>query len=259
MNKEMIAIGLGLAFLLFAGFGVHAQIVANEQIQNAINNGVAFLDAQPNYDATDIAVLAVLENAAPSYQFKQKAIQRVEFLDENHIFWRKWLLNEPINLNELTSFEIELKYNLAYAKALTCTDLSSETIQTLSNLHNNSNELFGNYDDEHAILILQLYRQCPTASSFENEVSVVLTQKIQEILSQVNSNSLDEQLERYCVLGLAGQQLTQAQLNEIFSLQQADGGWSTDYDTSRSNTYSHPTALALCALIKVQQNGGALP
>ncbi|QQR92919.1 MAG: hypothetical protein IPJ89_01585 [Candidatus Iainarchaeum archaeon] len=255
MNKEKLAIGLGLAILLFAGFGVHAQLVANEQLQNAINNGVAFLDSQSNYDATDIAVLAVLDGVAPSYQFKQKAIQRVDQLDENHTFWRKWLLDEPINLNELTPFEVNLKYNLMYAKALTCTDLSNETIQSLANLVDNPQEEFGNYNNEHAILILQLYNQCPNASVFSTVISNTLNQQKHAILSQASSSSLDEQLERYCVLGLAGQQLTQSQLNEILLLQQVDGGWSTDYDLSKSTTYVHPTALALCALIKSQQNG----
>ena len=244
---------------MFAGFGVHAQLVANEQLQNAINHGIIFLDAQENYDATDVAVLAVLDGIASSYQFKQKAVQREPLLDENHTFWHKWLRNESVNLNELTPFEVELKYNLAYAKALTCSDLSNESIQLLSNLHDNPSEAFGNYNDEHAILILQLYQQCPTASSFATEISSVFNQKKQEILLQAASTSFDEQLERYCVLGLAGQQLSQAQVNEILSSQQVDGGWSTDYDLSRSTTYVHPTALALCALIKSQQNGGLLP
>ena len=259
MNREFIAIGIGLAILLFAGFGVHAQLVANEQLQTAVHNGVAFLDSQENYDATDISVIAILDSIAPNYQFKQKAVQRVELLDSKHAMWRKWVLGEPILVSELSEFETNLKYNLGYARAFSCEPLTNEVIASLGGYSDNPAEEFGNYNDEHALLLLHLYAQCPNANATAPELAALTQSKVQELSAQPAAPTLDEKLERFCVLGLYGVPLTSAQRDEIYSYQQLDGGWSSDFDVSRNVTSSHATALALCALISDQQNGGLLP
>ncbi|MEK6970960.1 MAG: hypothetical protein AABW68_04735 [archaeon] len=244
------------AGLVLVGFMAYAQD-ASDPVQESIDDGMAFLQSQDGLDVSESLILVgILDHEYSELGIRNWVLEKEPLLDKKHTFWHAWLRGEEVDLDELSEFEQELPFNLDLARALQCETVSSEKIQELTDWKDDSEEEFGSYNNEQAFLLSYFYSRCDENETVKEELDTLLSTKLVDIQDESFSNSLTETLLHYCLMGLAGLPLTETDVEVILSFQQDDGGWTSLADLSRTNTFPYPTSLAVCALLKFQDNQG---
>lgn len=259
MNRELALVAVAIMGILLAG-GAYSQLTEGSDetgqptqtsTQLAIVQGLTYLQNEPVLDS-EILVLHLMSQDSPEFMGEFHLDEKINNLDDFHYPLKQFLKNEPIDESKMSVEAAESAYYSNFIDYFSCQSLSPNQLVEIST---ESEKEFEEYDDAHALLMLQLIKNDYLGGRCGNqpELQPLLEDKIGEKIQSLKENLSDKEnfdswVERIAVLEFAGESISQEEMDYILSRQLPSGGWKAADYYSDDESNPHTTALAIWAL-----------
>lgn len=248
--------GTFVLLLFFAG-GVYSQVEQGLAVQDSIQRGLSYLDAQPHFDS-ELFVLYLINQKSNQPELANTISSKASLTDDFHYPIKQFVQGQTIEENNLSEHVTSDPYYPHFIAYFTCKPLTIEWIDQLSSLSDNE---MSSYRSSHALLFLSLIKQdyfggrCGDNPSLSTSVDAAIQLKSDEVQSGLtNRENFDSWVERVAVLEFSNYPVSQEDIDFIISKQSANGGWApADFDVPFEEERSHTTALAVWALVEASK------
>jgi hypothetical protein len=256
MRNYFLVVGLVVIGLLLAN-GVIAQFEDQNQVNEAIQNGINYLENQESL-SDELLVLRFIQEKHSEYDFQSTINEKAPKMMAFHYPIESFVLGERLDESSILSGTRDAPYYSSFIDYFSCKPLTSDWLNSLSNLNNDDSE-FGVYNESHSLLLLQLLKddydngRCgldPLVSQLDS----LIEKKASLVQSSLNEkDNFDVWVERVAVLGFAGYPVSEENVQYILDQQMIDGGWKVADYYADEDTESHPTALSVWALVEASK------
>jgi hypothetical protein len=237
--------------------GVIAQFDNQSKINESIQNGISYLESQESL-SDELLVLHFIQQRYPEFDFQSTIAEKAPKMISFHYPVEAFVLGRDIDDSSVLSETRNAPYYSNFIDYFSCKPLASEWLNLLSNLNNDDSEI-GMYNESHSLLLLQLLKNDYSGGrcGFDplvSQLDLLIEGKASQVQSSLNEKeNFDVWVERVAVLGFAGYPISEEHVQYILDRQQLDGGWKVADYYADENTETHPTALAVWALVEASK------